>query len=109
MPAERDLSIYAGDSYFHELRLKDNSNTAINITSRSYSGTMKIARSAEEVIATFTTSITDGANGVVLFSLESNTTANIVSGEYVYDFEETNGTVVTTLLTGNAIVEAEVG
>jgi len=38
----------------------------------------------------------------------ANITSNIASGTYVYDFQETNGAVVTTLLTGNVVVTGEV-
>ncbi|MEY4333943.1 MAG: hypothetical protein RLZZ196_2686 [Bacteroidota bacterium] len=109
MPGERDISIYAGDTYAHELRIRSSSNTVINISSRTYSGKIKIARASEDIVATFTAAITDGANGVVLFSLSSANTANITSGTYYYDFQEDNVGVVTTLLTGRAVVKAQVG
>ena len=51
---------------------------------------------------------TDPANGVVVFSLAPATTANIQAGTYVYDFQEVNANTVTTLLTGNVVVTAEV-
>lgn len=109
MPGERDINIYAGDTYAHELRIRNSSNTAINISSRTYSGKIKVARASEDVVASFTVAITDGANGIVLFSLTSANTANITSGTYYYDFQEENTGVVTTLLTGKAVVKAQVG
>jgi hypothetical protein len=109
MPGERDISVYAGDTYAHELRIRNSANTAINISSRTYSGKIKVARASEEVVASFTVVITDGANGIVLFSLTSANTANISSGTYYYDFQEDNVGVVTTLLTGKAVVKAQVG
>ena len=108
MPAERNIDIYQGDTYVHELALKNNANAVINITSRSYSGQIRKKRSSEVISATFASEITDGANGVVVFSLLANTTANLRAGIYVYDFQEVNGSVVTTILTGNAVVTGEV-
>ena len=58
--------------------------------------------------ATFVAEITDGANGVVVFSLSPAVTANLRPGIYVYDFQEVNVVTVTTILTGNAIVIGEV-
>jgi hypothetical protein len=108
MPAERNIDIYQGDTYVHQLALKSNANAVIDITSRSYSGQIRKKRSSETISATFASEITDGANGVVVFSLLANTTANLRAGVYVYDFQEINGSVVTTILTGNAVVTGEV-
>ena len=108
MAAERDIEIYQGDTYVHQLSLKDSANAVINISSRTYSGQIRKRRSSSTITATFATEITDGANGVVAFSLAANITSNIASGSYVYDFQETNGSVVTTILTGNVAVTAEV-
>jgi hypothetical protein len=108
MAAERDIEIYQGDTYVHQLSLKDSANAVINISSRTYSGQIRKRRSSSTITATFATEITDGANGIVVFSLAANLTSNIASGTYVYDFQETNGAVVTTLLTGNVAVTGEV-
>ena len=108
MAGTRDIEIYQGDTYAHQLSLKNSSNAVINISTRSYAGQIRKKRSSDIITATFTTQITDGANGVVVFSLAPNITSNIASGSYVYDFQETNGSTVTTLITGNVAVTAEV-
>ena len=56
----------------------------------------------------FAASITDGANGVVAFSLTPVQTATLSAGVYVYDFQEVNASVVTTLVTGNVTVTGDV-
>lgn len=108
MAATRNITIYQGDTYLHELRLKNNANTAINITSRTYNGAIRKKRTSDVIIATFSSEITDAANGVVVLSLTSALTANIAPGNYVYDFQETNGSTITTLLTGTATVTGDV-
>jgi hypothetical protein len=108
MPASRNITIYQGDTYVHQLTLKDSSNAVINISSRTYAGQIRKRRSSDTPSANFTTEITDGANGVVVFSLTPEQTAGLKSGNYVYDFEETNGIVITTLVTGNVVVTGEV-
>lgn len=108
MAAERNIRIYQGDTYMHEVRVRDNSNVAINISSRTYTGQIRKTRTSNVVIANFSTAITNAANGVFNFSLSSNITSNIQSGIYYYDIQETNGSVITTLLTGRAEVEGEV-
>jgi len=108
MAGTRDIVLYAGDTYVHELRLRNSANAVINISSHSYSGQIKLGRTSTDNIVSFTSQITDGANGVVQFSLAANTTATITSGTYYYDIQQTNGTIVTTLLAGKAIVQGDV-
>lgn len=108
MAATRNLTIYQGDNYAHEVQLKNSSNAVINISTRSYAGQIRKRRSSETISATFTSEITDGANGKVVFSLLPADTAALPAGRYVYDFQETNGAVITTILTGTVTVTGEV-
>ena len=108
MAATVNIQIYQGDTYVHQLSLKNSANAVINISTRTYAGQIRKRSSSDTIAATFTTEITDGANGVVVFSLASGVTSNIASGSYVYDFQETNGAVVTTLLAGSVTVTGEV-
>jgi hypothetical protein len=108
MAAERNIIIYQGDTYIHELRLRNSANANINISTRTYTGQVRKTKTSNTIIATFTTQITDGPNGVMQFSLEPNVTSNITSGVYFYDLQETNNTVVTTLVAGKATVQGEV-
>ena len=105
---QRDITVYQGDTYVHEIRIQNSSNTAININSRTYTGQIRKRRSSDDISAIFTTNIIDAANGVVVFSLSTSDTASLRSGGYVYDFQETNSGIVTTLLTGNLTVVGEV-
>jgi hypothetical protein len=108
MAATRDIDIYKGDTYAHELRLKDSSNAVINISTRSYTGQIRKKRNSDIVLLDFAASITNGANGVVVFSLTPVQTATLSAGVYVYDFQEVNASVVTTLVTGNVTVTGDV-
>ena len=108
MAATRNISIYQGDTYAHELRIKDSANANVNITSRTYTGQIRKKRNSETISATFTSTLTNAANGVVVMSLTSGSTANIASGTYVYDFQETNGATITTLITGVCTVTGDV-
>lgn len=108
MAANRNITIYQGDTYAHELRIKDSANANVNISTRTYTGQIRKKRNSDTAAATFTSEITNGANGVVVLSLTPAATANIAAGTYVYDFQETNGSTVTTLITGSAIITGEV-
>jgi len=108
MAATRDISIYQSDTYAHELRIKDSANANVNITSRTYTGQIRKKRNSDTIAATFTSTLTNAANGIVVLSLTAASTSNIASGTYVYDFQETNGATITTLITGSCIVVGEV-
>lgn len=108
MPGERNISIYSGDTYVHELRIRDSANTAINISARTYTGQLKLSHTSNTAVASFSTAVTDGSNGVVQFSLLPNITGNIVPGTYYYDFQQVDGSVVTTLITGKAVVQGQI-
>jgi len=108
MAATRNIDIYKGDTYVHELRLENSSNVAINITDRVYTGQVRKKRNSDIVLAEFSTEITDASNGVVVLSLTPAQTANLAAGSYVNDFQEINTAVVTTLVTGNVTVTGDV-
>jgi len=108
MAAERNITIYQGDTYLHELRLRNSANANINISSRTYSGQIRKTSSSSNSVAVFSSSISDAANGVVQLSLTASVTANIKSGVYYYDFQEVNGSVVTTLIGGKVSLQGEV-
>jgi hypothetical protein len=108
MAATRNITIYQGDTYAHELRIRNSANANVTITSRTYSGQIRKKRNSDTATATFTSEITNGANGIVVMSLSAAATANIAAGTYVYDFQETNGTIITTLITGTVTVTGEV-
>ena len=106
--ATRNITVYQGDTYVHELRLRDSANANINISSRTYTGQIRKRRTSVNASVTFSAEITDGANGIVVFTIASANTASLRSGTYVYDFQEVNGATVTTLMTGNVTIIGQV-
>lgn len=108
MAASRNINIYSGDTYVHELRLKTSANTAIDISTRTFSGQIRIAPASTDPIANFSANISNGAGGIVQFSLSSSDTGGITPGTYYYDFQQVDGVIVTTLLAGKAIVQEDV-
>ena len=107
-PGSRDISIYQGDTYVHELRIKDSASANVNITGRTYSGQIKVSKRSSSITANFTASITNAANGIVQFSLTPELTSNIEPGTYYYDFQQIDGVIKLTLVAGNAVVSGDV-
>ena len=108
MAAERNIAIYKGDSYTHEVRIRNSANANTNITGRTYTAQIRKSRSSESVVLSFTVAITDAINGVVLISLSPELTSSINPGTYFYDFEEKNGSYITTLMAGKVSINGEV-
>jgi hypothetical protein len=108
MAAERNIAIYKGDSYTHEIRIRDSANANTNITGRTYTAQMRKSRSSSTVVLSFTITISNAANGVVVMSLAPEATSSIDPGTYFYDFEEKNGTYVTTLMAGKVSLTGQV-
>lgn len=107
MAANRDISIYRGDTYIHEIRINNSSNTPIDINNRSYDAQIRKTVSSD-VLISFTSTITDAANGVLQISLTANQTSNIKPGIYIYDLQEINNENVLTLLRGNVNVTGDI-
>jgi hypothetical protein len=108
MAAERNISIYKGDTYTHEARIKNASNVAINISNRTYTAQIRKSKASQDIVENFTVNVTDAANGVLVFSLVASVTSNIQVGTYYYDLQEQNSGVVTTLMGGKVIISGEV-
>ena len=108
MAAERNISIYKGDSYTHEIRIRDSANANTNITGRTYKAQMRKSRSSSSIVLSFTVTISNAANGVIIMSLTPEATSSIDPGTYFYDFEETNSNYVTTLMAGKVSLTGQV-
>lgn len=108
MAAERNIIIYQGDTYIHEVRLRNDAGANLNISTRTYSAQIRKTKTSDNIIASFVTEIVDGPNGVMKFALLPEVTANIKSGVYFYDLQEDNSGIVTTLMAGKATVQGEV-
>jgi hypothetical protein len=108
MAASRDIEIYQGDTYSHEVRISDSDGDRINISGRVYSAQIRKIKTAESVLVSFTTEITEAANGVMNFSLSAAQTSDLPLGVFYYDLQEVNGVHVLTLMAGKATVKKEV-
>ncbi len=83
-------------------------STPVNITGRTYAAQLRTNPDISTVSATATCTVTDGANGVMTVVFSATSTALLSPGNYYWDLQETNGTVVTTVLAGTVVVLADV-
>jgi hypothetical protein len=80
----------------------------VNITGRTYAAQIRTTTDAATALATFSCSIVSGAAGTLTATLSASTTAALTAGLGVWDLQETNGTTVTTLLSGSVTISQDV-
>jgi hypothetical protein len=76
MAATYNITIEQGVTFELQFTIKDNTGTAINISSYSFQASV-VESTSDTVRGSFTFAITDGANGVVTMTMAAGTTANI--------------------------------
>lgn len=107
-PSTLDLTITRGDTETIVVTLTTDDVTPINITGRTYAAQLRTTPNISVVSASFTCTVTDGANGVVTCVLSSTSSALLSPGYYYWDLQETASGVVSTLLSGTVTVLADV-
>ena len=108
MAAERNISIYQGDTYIHDVTITDSSNVAIDINGRTYLSQMRPYVGSSKILVSFTTEVVSAEGGQVRFSLTPSQTANLDIGTYVYDFQQIDSGIILTLMSGTVTVTGQV-
>lgn len=93
-PGVVNYCVVRGDGFsdtftIKEAPTKDATPESVDLTDplRSYTGQLRKSANATEVIHDIVFDMSDAADGVVIFSIPSSVTANLV-GEYHYDIEQ---------------------
>jgi hypothetical protein len=107
-PADQDLVITRGDTETLVVTIEDDNGSAINITGRTYRSQIRSSQDSTTIKASLTCTVTSGANGQVTCVLSATDSATLPSGQYFWDLEETASGVVSTILSGNVTVLADV-
>lgn len=100
MAARRNLKIYQGDDYTHEVVFGE------DVSDREFLS--QIRDENNNLVAEFDVDMVDAGNGNVFFGLTHAVVSDIASGVYVYDVQQTTDAGVLTLLKGRVVVEEEV-
>lgn len=107
-PANYPLTIRIGDTETITLTQTDDAGAPIDIGGRTYAAQIRATVDSSTVLASFTCAISNAAGGVMTATLPATTTAALSPGVGVWDLQETNGTVVTTLLAGPVSIVQDV-
>lgn len=106
---KRKIRIRRGDTYTHTVTEYDDTGALSNLAGNTFLIQMRSDSESPIVVATFTTTMIDPANGEWEFSLTSTQTAALELGPYYYDVQRTyaDGSVHTRF-EGEAEVEADI-
>ena len=117
---EHDFTIEQGASFYKLVSLKDEQNTAIDLTGRSARAMVRRQFSSTTPVFSFTCAIPTPSNGQITMTVDASVTAALNLGgasvespaEYVYDLElyydDSGVEKVDRLLYGKVIVLPEV-
>jgi stress response protein SCP2 len=106
-PATKNLKFMRGDT--QQLNITLNANgSPVNLEGYSFSAQIRTERNSPTVSASFICTVPNPANGQVVAVLSAVNSALLPDGVLFWDFEQTNGGVVTTLMAGKCTVLADV-
>lgn len=104
-----ELTINQGTTFESTLDLVADDGSAVNVAGYVFSGQIRKSYYSANATANLVISISDSANGNVLVSLNSATTANIAAGRYLYDIKMTDtANTVTRIVEGVITVTPQV-
>jgi hypothetical protein len=107
-PADQDLTITRGDTETLVVTITTDGSTAVDITGRTYRAQIRSQQDSTTIKASFTCTVTGAASGQVTCVLSATNSATLSAGLYFWDLEETASGVVSTILSGNVTVLADV-
>lgn len=108
MPATLNIIIRTGDTETISVAIKDSAGAAVDITGRTYAAQIREQAESTTALANFSCTITSAVAGTLAATLSATTTAALTPGLAVWDLQETNGSVVTTLLAGQVTIVQDV-
>lgn len=106
-PARLDYRMVRGDNFADTVTIKEGDPAAaVDVSARTFTG--QVRRTANgAVVASMTIDTTDAATGVIGYAIDDSVTATM-SGEYVWDFQQSVGGSVRTLMGGRFVVDDDV-
>jgi len=108
VPATQDLTITRGDTEIVVVSMADELSVPIDIVGRTYTAQLRTTPSIAIVSASFTCAVTDGLNGEVTCTLAAADSALLSPGYFYWDLQENASGVISTILSGNVTVLADV-
>jgi hypothetical protein len=111
MPAAySDLYLEQGTTFVTSVTLDGNNGEPYNLNYFTVRSQARRSYYSSNATLTFTSTITDAANGVIQLSATPSVTANVPAGKLVYDvlLTDSNSSTVTRVLEGQIFVSPSV-
>lgn len=107
LPGELDIAVYQGDSFTLSVQMQNSDETPQDLTGATFRSQLRSTHSADTVLAEFTVTVVDAANGELTLTLTSAQTA-VLPTRCVYDLQQQRDADIQTILVGAVIVKREV-
>lgn len=107
-PADQDLTITRGDTETLVVTITADGSSPIDITGRTYQAQVRSQQDSTTIKGSFVCVVTAGASGQVTCTLSAATSSTLSAGLYFWDLEENASGVISTILSGNVTVLADV-
>lgn len=108
MAVRANITIDQGTNFSANVNVADTSGNALNLSTYTIASQIRKHYSSSNSVS-FSTSTPNAENGIILLSINANTTSNMSAGRYVYDVELTSNTgVVTRLVEGYVTINPQV-
>ena len=104
-----ELTVDQGTTFETTLDLVDDGGAAINVAGYVFTGQIRKSYYSSNTTANLTITVTNNANGNLMMTMNSATTANIKPGRYLYDVRMVDTTnTVTRIVEGVLTVTPQV-
>jgi hypothetical protein len=108
-PARQDLIVTRGDTETVVVVIaQDESGTPVDIDGRIYTSQLRATQDSAIIAASFTCTVTDGVAGEVTCVMSPTLSSELDPGYYYWDLQEDASGTITTVLSGQVTVLADV-
>lgn len=109
LPGVLNLRLYSGDTFTRSLQFTDSDGVAIDITGWTFLAQIREAPNADLVLATFTVTVTDAADGRIDITLSASDVAGLENSRFLsWDLQVTASSAVRTYVRGSVKVDTDV-
>ena len=108
MATINNLYIDQGTTFSVNIQVFDNAGNPLNISEYTANSQIRKSYSSSNTAATFASTVSDAANGIVNLSLTASQTSALKYGRYLYDLELTSGATIVRASEGIVTVYPQV-
>ncbi len=108
LPASHNLKFVRGDTQDFTITVTEDGTTPRNLTGYTFRAQIRASKDSSTIAGEFACTVATPASGVVRLVLSAAASAALPDEILYWDFEQTVGGVVTTLLAGKCTVVGDI-